>query len=75
MFGNNLIKKLTCQKKYFLRSSICVWSARPQNATVQKWIASNSFAMKQRQNCCQNISHDTLRVVFVVENQRGVCEM
>ena len=46
-------------------------SCGPQNATVKKSLARNVFVAKQRQSYCQNISHDTLRVVFVVENQRG----
>ena len=45
-------------------------SCGPQTATVKKSLARNVFAAKQRQNCCQNISHDTLRAAFVVENQR-----
>ena len=47
-------------------------SCGPQSATVKKSLARNVFVAKQRQSYCQNISHDTLRVVFVVENQRAV---
>ena len=39
----------------------------------KKSFARNVLAATQRQNCCQNISHDTLRAAFVVENERGCC--
>ena len=45
-------------------------SCGPQSATVKKSLARNVFVAKQRQSYCQNISHDTLRAAFVVENQR-----
>ena len=69
MFDNNLIKKMST---FCAMTSACGPHVRKMRLYKNESL-ENAFVAKQRQNCYQNISHDTLRAAFVVENQRGRC--